>query len=512
VLILLSIFLILALLMLYLTFRNKFKSATIELGTDELSINQFLVSSMYEKKATFVTEYDDIDFERIGEQPIVLQYNNKQETVNLIIQDTTPPIVQFKNLTEYTDYQIDPNDFVESKEDYSEMIVETNDVIDTSKYGEHIIHVTVKDKYNNETSQDCILTICWLKKEYTLELGTKLTKEDLVVNIEKDASKVPQEELDKINNSDIGTYEIVCNYEEVEYKCTVTVQDTTPPNLVLKNVSVYDDETVSGKEAFIASCSDASGSYETKLKTNINNSKIGTQTITIEAVDKYGNSIEKSCTYTRRYDTDGPVFSGLTEITSAKNAKIDYYKGVSCVDKKDGKCEFTVDTSGVNTSAAGTYYVTYTGADTKGNKTTSKRKVILTHDASDVSALVREIASQCGNTVQEIHDFVQKKIVYAETYGGSDPVWYGFTQWRGNCWVHAMCYQALLRAKGYTTQLIWVTNKTHYWNLIYTNGKWWHSDSTPDRNHRRLPVLATDSQRYNLLSGRNWDRSAWPSC
>ena len=35
-------------------------------------------------------------------------------------------------------------------------------------------------------------------------------------------------------------------------------------------------------------------------------------------------------------------------------------------------------------------------------------------------------------------------------------------------------------------------------------------DSTPDRNHRKISIM-NDEQRLSTLSGRTWDRSAWPA-
>ena len=90
-------------------------------------------------------------------------------------------------------------------------------------------------------------------------------------------------------------------------------------------------------------------------------------------------------------------------------------------------------------------------------------------------------------------------------------MWYGFKNRSGNCYVHAMCLQALLREKGYTTQLIWVKDKSHYWNLVYINGSWKHVDSTPSSLHSRYSLM-NDDQRYSTLSGRDWDRELWPEC
>ena len=328
--------------------------------------------------------------------------------------------------------------------------------------------------------------------------------------IQIDSNLIDANRLKEISNSPIGDYQITTNKDGIEKVTTVKITDLTPPTLTLKNVTIYDDEKISGKEAFIVSATDASGEVTTTMKTQINYSKLGTQEIVIEAVDKYNNKTEKTAILTRQKDTVGPVISGLSTITVRKGATINYEQGVSAKDAKDGASSFTVDSSSVNTSVAGTYYATYTSSDTKGNKTTTKRKIVVNHDQADVDALVKSIASGLSSNAEQIRDYCRNKITYGHSYGDGDPIWYGFKNWTGNCYVHAQCFQALLRAKGYETQMIWVTNKTHYWNLVKINGVWRHMDSTPDRNHRKISIM-TDEQRLSTLSGRDWDHSAWPA-
>ena len=100
-------------------------------------------------------------------------------------------------------------------------------------------------------------------------------------------------------------------------------------------------------------------------------------------------------------------------------------------------------------------------------------------------------------------------------WGDDDPIWYGFNNRRGNCYVHAHCLKALLDYKGYNTQFIWVTDKSHYWLIIELNGGWKHIDATPGVYHSRYSLM-NDTQRYETLvyygKNRDWDRSAWPAC
>jgi len=139
---------------------------------------------------------------------------------------------------------------------------------------------------------------------------------------------------------------------------------------------------------------------------------------------------------------------------------------------------------------------------------------------AETKRIVKEMAKLCGNSVEEIRAFCQQ-IKYNNAYSGTDPVLYGFTNWSGNCFVHAMCYQALLQYKGYEAQLVHCVDFTHYWNLVHTSRggqtAWWHTDATPGPLHGPTPTLASDAERYETLQNgytygtRDWDRDKWPA-
>jgi len=497
--------------LLYDRFGPKFQDATIEIGTrEEITVKDFLKNEKYIEESEIVTDWKEIDFAKVGEHDITLRYQEKEETVHLDLVDTTPPEVTFQDIVRYKDYEINAEDFIVEKSDLSEMTVEVVNPPEITEFKNYPVMVVVKDAFGNETKQECTLQVEWLKREVVKEKGEELSKEDLLYNAEEDGELIDSNELQEIADSEIGDYELKVERDGNEYTVKIKITDLTPPSLKLRDVTIYDDETVDGKNAFIVSAKDASGEVTTTMKSEINYKKLGVQEIVIEAVDKYGNVSEEIATLTIRKDTIGPVISGLSAMTVAKGSKIDYRKGVSAKDAKDGACEFEVNADNVNTGKAGTYYAIYTSSDTKGNKTTSKRKITVKHNADDERALVKEIASGLGSNVEEIRDYCRNKIRYSHSYGDGEPIWYGFNNWNGNCYVHAMCFQALLREKGYTTQLIWVTNKSHYWNLVKINGVWRHMDSTPDRNHRKISIM-TDEQRLSTLSGRDWDHSAWPA-
>lgn len=124
----------------------------------------------------------------------------------------------------------------------------------------------------------------------------------------------------------------IYKYEGQEYISKIIVRDTTRLELELKDITIYEDEKIPDYKKFIKKVSDTSGEPETNLKTEISAGKIGTQEITIEAIDKNGNKTEKTATLTIKIDNEGPVISGLGDKTVAKNSSIDYLSGVKAID------------------------------------------------------------------------------------------------------------------------------------------------------------------------------------
>ena len=492
----------------YNKYSKKFKDVSIELGTDKVELSQFVADEKYMDSAKFVTDMSTIDFSKTGSYQIELSYGNVTQVVTLNIIDTTPPEVEFKNIDKYVDYELKADDFIKSKKDLSEMTTSIINPPEITGIGTYDITVEVKDSSNNVTSNVCKLNVSRAVKEFNLELGNKLQKKDILLNYKEDKDSLSQSEIDKINKKEVGEYELKVKINGEEESVKIIIKDTKAPELKLKNVTIYDDEKVSGKDAFIVSAKDASGEVKTNLKTEIDYKKIGTQKITIEAEDKYGNKVEKTANLTIKKDTEGPVFYGLSSMSVEKNSSPNYKSGVKAVDARDGSCTFSVNSSAVNLSKAGTYYITYTAKDKKGNSSTARRKITVNHNQEDTNNKFNQFYNSylAGKSVSSIVSTIRNKIYYNSSWGGNDPVWYGLTNYTGNCYVHALLVQKALNKAGIQNQLIYTTDRTHYWNLVYQNGKWRHYDATPGGH---LIGPATDEQKLNSpsMQGRKWSSS-----
>lgn len=488
----------------------RFHDLTVELGTETINVEAFMTGFANGRNVGIVTDLSTVDISAVGKIPLTLRSGFKDETVTLTIEDTTPPEVEFISCLQKTpDYTPDPYDFVASCHDLSDVTVHfVENVVIPVNYEDQSFTVVAEDAYGNAVSQVCTLSVVWMKSEYAVELGKSLSKEDLLFNPERDGDRIEQGDIDAINESGIGEYMVASLVDE--NTCQIHVVDTTPPELVVKDISIYKGEKVTVDD-FIESCDDISGDVEVRLMTEPNVGTLGKQSIMIKATDINGNTATATVTLAVVRDKTPPVIKGLNTLSVAKNTVPDYLAGVSAMDKADGACEVTYDAGKVDLTAAGTYYVTYTSKDKDGNTASSRRTIVVGHDQEDTDALADFIAAELGSDPETIRDYVRNNIKYSHNSGGDDPVWYGFTNKSGDCLVHALCLQSLLTRKGYETQLIWVTNRSHYWLIIHLDEGWRHIDATPGRLHTKYSLM-TDEQRYSILQGRDWDRSAWPAC
>lgn len=490
----------------------KFQDVTVELGTQQVSLEQFFTQYAKPEKAAFVTELTAEQMQQAGDVPMTLRQGRREETVALHIVDTTAPTAEFVTArTVPAGYVPVAADFVTDVFDLSGTQVSFAEEPQIPEdYRDLELTVVVTDDHGNTLQQTCVVTYAWMYKTVTLELGEYLTPAHILLEPEKDAKLLDESQLVMINGAGVGEYTITCTSGGNTETCVITVQDTTPPTLVLEPVNIYVNGRVK-MEDFVVTAEDLSGTVELKLLTELTRSALGTYPVQIEATDAYGNTVVAETELRVVTDTTPPYIEGLGTLYTDKNIAPDYMAGVSAYDSKDGTCEVTVSTEDVDLTKMGTYYAVYTAVDKTGNKATEKRKVVVNHDASDTAALVASIAQQIGADPERLRDYVREEISYTSSWGGDDPVWYGFTKWVGNCYVHNLCLNSLLQYYGYETQLIWVTDQSHYWLIINLGGTWYHIDATPGPVHPRFSLM-TDEQRLMTLGGRVWDTSKWPAC
>lgn len=524
-------------IVLFNIFSKKVKDQVqLELGTQELKIQDFLTDEKYAENAEFVTDISQIDLNKVATYEITIKLNDKEYTSILDIKDTTAPQVKFQDVDGYTDYQINPEDFIAEKTDASNMAVSLGNEVTITGFGEYHPLIIVKDEYGNETSQECLLNISYIRSKFTLEYGNKLTKEDLLFNVDEYQDTVNQQDIDAINSYDVGEYDLKSIYDAQEKITKITIQDTIAPELVLKDVTLYTEQTITDANQFVEKAEDLAG-VTLNILTEIDYSIVGDQEVTIEAVDGHGNKTSQTAKLTIKEDTEGPVFSGISDLKVTKGDTADYKKGVTAKDGKDGNVEFTVDSSSVKLDTAGTYYATYTATDKAGNTTTSKRKIVVSEKSTasssssssgDVYAKADEFIAKAtsgvsgtANKILAIKNYLRSNIKYSHRYNASNTgsvnaaAMKAFTAYEGDCYIHAAAAQVMFTRLGVKSIIVNALDYSHYWNMVYINGGWKHVDPTPGwayadvgfmNDAKRLETL----RRINGYEYRDWDRSKFP--
>lgn len=278
------------------------------------------------------------------------------------------------------------------------------------------------------------LTACGSPKQLSKSVTVELGKEDGikvtdVLDVSKDKAKDVKIDTKKVNFYKEGKYDATLTYDKKEYKVTVKVKDTVPPEVTAKT----DIQAEAGTPVHISDCIDKvvekSGCVEAKFETKPD-SKDAAATETTETTEatesaSKADSTEKAYSsttalgdvalngndeviYADKGDYDNcvvvsdaagnktktevkihilgkPSLTGVADKTINVGDTVDYMAGVSSVGDRgeDLTSAIKVDSSAVNTNAAGTYQVTYSVTEPNGYTQTATCNVIVKEKSAE---------------------------------------------------------------------------------------------------------------------------------
>lgn len=263
------------------------------------------------------------------------------------------------------------------------------------------------------------LTACGGPKQLSKSVTVELGKEDGIkvtdiLDVSKDKAKDVKIDTKKVNFYKEGKYDATLTYDKKEYKITVKIKDTVAPEATAKESITVQTGTAVHVTDCLDKVTEASGNIKAEFETKpeADNAQ-GTETA--ESAEK-AESTEKTestevtktqsqsiavgdvnlssndeITYVTAGDYDNnivvtdnagneskvpvkisvinpPAINGVTDKTITVGDTIDYMAGVTATDGKgaDITSSVQVDSSAVNTGAAGTYQVAYKVTDTNG--------------------------------------------------------------------------------------------------------------------------------------------------
>ena len=268
------------------------------------------------------------------------------------------------------------------------------------------------------------LTACGGPKQLSKSVTVELGKEDGIkvtdiLDISKDKAKDVKVDTKKVNFYKEGKYDATLTYDKKEYKITVKIKDTVAPEATAKESITVQTGTAVHVTDCLDKVTEASGNIKAEFETKpeANNAQGTETTESTEKADKSSASSSESTESTEATDTqsqtiavgdvnlssndeityvtagdydnnivvtdnagnetkvpvkisviNAPTINGVTDKTITVGDTIDYMAGVTATDGKgaDITSSVQVDSSAVNTGAAGTYQVAYKVTDANG--------------------------------------------------------------------------------------------------------------------------------------------------
>ena len=222
-------------------------------------------------------------------------------------------------------------------------------------------------------------------------------------------------------------------------------------------------------------------------------------------------------------DKEPPVITGAKDLTVTVGETVSYRDGVTVTDNMDKTVQLQVDAGQVNLEQPGTYPVTYSAEDSRGNRTEVTVSVLVeepleeppseepskepTEDQKNLDELAAGILSRITTPdmtqrqkARAIYDYVSGNIRYVNTsdkFSWVSAAYVGFTQGKGDCFNYFACSKELLTLAGIPNiDLSRVGgNSDHYWQLVNVGDGWYHFDACPHPDgHPITSFLLTEAE------------------
>jgi len=285
--------------------------------------------------------------------------------------------------------------------------------------------------------------------------------------------------------------------------------DTTPPTATTVNNIIPMGEVIHA-DSFVTDIFDHSLPVMVQFAngTEPNIFQPGSQNVDITLTDYYGNTAVYTAQLTVLPNTAPPRLVGAGNITIVIDSPAMFRFGVSAYDAFSRPIDFTVDSSNVDTTTLGVYYLTYRAEDCCGNYVEETVRVyVINVDPEEVraraAAVLDRILRDDMTQVQEaraIFDWITANVGYAAGFEHRtvyESANQALVHRRGDCFVFYSISELLLTMAGIPNMRIDRVGgrSRHAWNLINPDDLGWHHfDSTPLRVRQLNRFMFTQTQ------------------
>ncbi len=496
----------------------------VEAGVN-VSIGDFLKRE--DEDAYFTDDSEKIDTTVPGEYHLKIKTGFFVHDCTLYVEDTVAPVVEVWPVIIERGNVCEAYDFIKSIEDVTATKVSFVNEPDYNLEDSQKVVISVEDAGGNITTKEAEFTIYSVVTKLNVEVGSGVP-DSSAFGSTSDIKIIT--DMSTIDFSKLGSYTVVVEANGKSYNVEMNIVDTVPPVFDVRDINAFANIRREPAE-FVTGADDLTQitySYESEPEFTM----IGTQTITIVASDEGGNQSKKEAKLNLMEDKEPPRIVGASDINTYLGNSISYKANVKVEDNCAEGLSLSVDTSAVNTGAAGTYPVTYIATDAAGNSTSVTVQLTikeLIYSEEEVNNLADAVLSKIINDNMTQYDkalaifnYVKNSMYYVDSSDKDSWVkaaYEGLVNKRGDCFVYASTSKVLLTRAGIPNmdiERIPSGTTLHYWNLVDIGDGhgWYHFDTTPRISERPNIFLWTEEQlmayskrNYN---SHNYDHSRYP--
>lgn len=456
-----------------------------EAGTARPTLEDFMV--VERQNAILVTDFDEIDWNKLGDNTVEVKIDGTLYKSVLRIVDTVAPVPDIVPAAVVKNGSVDAADFVVGCEDATEVSYALKEAPDTSKLGDTDCVVVATDEGGNTAELSAKLFVCDAVAELEASNDT-LTEAILLKALGADYSGYKLEGEGFLMNS-LGAHVMKLSKDDAKATVAVVIKDTTAPTAKGINCPCstgYPCDAIK----FLTDIVDVSP-VKAGFVTEPDWSLEGEQAVEIVLTDRAGNQSTVKATAVISPDKTAPVIYAARDRYCYVGEAVAYFKEVFAVDNADPSPEITVDKSKVDSKTPGEYEVIYTAKDHEGNESsvTVKFKFIretVTDDKlnAEVDRVLGKILTE-GMTLEQqayaIFEYVYDNVTYWEGSDKTDwkaEAYRGLTKGVGDCFTfYSTTYALLQKIDCQVLSVERLNGRTqHFWCLVNLGTGWYHFD------------------------------------
>ncbi len=135
------------------------KQLTVEAGTDNISVEDFIIDNEKNYEISMITELADIDLSVPGTYPVEIKCNRSKVKCELLVVDTAAPVATPVENTVFKGEVLTADKFVENINDVTDVTVQFKNTPDFEKAGDQEVTIVLKDTSANSSEVTAMLTV-----------------------------------------------------------------------------------------------------------------------------------------------------------------------------------------------------------------------------------------------------------------------------------------------------------------------------------------------------------------